>query len=102
MERPTPPAAELIRLGFQCPIGADAKVVIGQQPFDHGDVIGNLGLTPIELQPFNRFMSIILVGETSMRLTSKPARQYEHKGQSADRGTQPTMLEMSAHKRIGC
>jgi hypothetical protein len=102
MERPTPPAGELIRLGFQRSIGADAKVIIGQQPFDHGDVVGNLGLTPIQLQPFDLFMSIIPVGKTSMRLTCKPARQYENKGQSADRGKQPTMLEMSAHKRIGC
>jgi hypothetical protein len=102
MERTTPSAAEFIRLGFQRSIGADAKIVIGQQPFDHGDVIGNLGLAPIQLQPFNLFMSVIPVGKTSVRLTCKSARQYEYKGQSADRGKQPTMLGMSVHKRLGC
>jgi len=80
MERPTPPAAEFIRLGFQRPIGADAKIIIGQQPFDHGDVIGNLGLTPIQLQPFNLFMSIIPVGKTGVGLTCKSASQYEAQG----------------------
>jgi hypothetical protein len=102
VERPTPSAAEFIRLGFQRPIGTDAKVIIGQQPIDHGDVIGKLGLTPIQLQPFNLFMSIIPVRKPGVRLTRKPAGQYEDKGQSADRGKQPTMLGMSVHKRIGC
>jgi hypothetical protein len=102
MDRPSPPAGEFIRLGFQRPIGTDAKIIIGQQPIDHGDVISELGLTPIQLQSLNLFMSIIPVGKPGVRLTRKPARQYEDKGQSADRGKQPTMLGMSAHNRTGC
>jgi hypothetical protein len=101
MERPTPAPAEFIRLGLQRAVGANPEIIIRQQPFDHGNIIGKLRLTPVQFQPFNLFMSIIPMGKTGVRLTRKPARQYKDKGQSAHRG-QPTMLGMSAHKRIGC
>jgi hypothetical protein len=37
-----------------------------------------------------------------MGLDSKPKSHHKKEGQSADRGKQPPMLGMSAHKRIGC
>jgi hypothetical protein len=37
------------------------------------------------------------VGKTGMGLIAGPTQQYKDKGQSADRGKQPTMLGMSAH-----
>ena len=102
MERPAAAAGEFVRLGFQSAVGADAEIVIGQQPIDHGDVIGELGLTPIQFQSFDLFVGTVVVRKNGVGLTRKPARQYKDKGQSADRGKQPTMLGLSAHKRIGC
>jgi hypothetical protein len=69
VQRSAAAAAEFICLGFQSAIGADAKVIIRQQPLDHRNVIGKLGLTPIQLQSLDLFMSIIPVWETSVRLT---------------------------------
>jgi hypothetical protein len=42
------------------------------------------------------------VGKNGMSLGGKDGNQYKNEGQSADRGKQPPMLGMSAHKRIGC
>jgi hypothetical protein len=101
MERSTPAAAEFICLGFQRAVGADSKIVIGQESIDYGNIVSELRLAPIQLQALNLFMGIIAMGKTSVRLTRKAARQDQDKGQSPHR-RQPTMLGMSAHKRIGC
>ena len=93
---------ELIRLGFQGAVGADAEVVIGQQPIDHGNIVGKLCLTPVQFEPFDLFVGIIVVGKNRQRPARKPTGKYKNKEQSADRGKQPTMLGVSAHKRIGC
>ncbi len=91
--------AEFIRLGLQGTVGADAQIVIGQQAVNLRHVIRELGLTPVHLQPFYLFMGRITMRKDSMRLNCRAAGQYEDEEQSADRGKQPTMLGMSAHKR---
>src|ERR1700761_1084008 len=101
MERSTPAAAEFICLGLQRAVGTDPQIVLGQESIYYGNIVRELRLPPIQLQSLNLFMGIIAMGKTSMSLTRKPARQDEDKGQSAHH-RQPTMLGMSAHKRIGC
>ena len=71
MQRSAAAAGEFIRLGFQGAVGADPKIVIRQQPIDRGDVVGELGLPPVQLQPFNLFVGIFMVGKNRMRLGGK-------------------------------
>jgi hypothetical protein len=99
---PATSSRQFIRLGFQGAISANPEVIVGEQPFDLGNVIGKLCLTPVQFQPFDLFVRIFMVGENGMCRAREPAKQYKDKGQSADRGKQPTMLRVSAHKRIGC
>ena len=94
--------AEFIRFAFQGAVGTDAEIIIGKQAIDYGNIVGKLGLTPVQFQPFDLFVGTIVVRKNSVRLTRISAGQYKDEGQSADRGKQPTMLGMSAHKRIGC
>jgi hypothetical protein len=42
------------------------------------------------------------MGETGVGPDCEPGKKYKDERQSGDRGKQPTMLGMSAHKRTGC
>ena len=77
MQRSAAALGEFIRLGFQSAVGADAKIVIGQQAIHRRDVVGELGLPPVQFEAFYLLMGAIMVGKHGMRLRRKPRDQDE-------------------------
>ena len=82
---------EFIRLGFQSAVGADAEIIIGQQAIDHGDVVGDLGLAPVQFESFDFFVGRIVMGKNGVR-----PRRKRRKQQKAKKGRRPRETAIDA------
>jgi hypothetical protein len=92
-------------LGFDGPAGADANVVVGQEPVHDGHVIAQLSVAPLH---FKRFYFLVLlvagvVGQSGEgRLSECPERETKQKeAYAGGRRKRIPDAEMSAHVQIG-
>ena len=73
---PSAAPGEFIGFGFQGAVGTDAKIVIGQEAIDLGDIIGKQGIPPFQFKPFDLFVGVLVMGKKGTPLDCGRREQY--------------------------